>query len=482
MMSNPLWCLLLIAALAVLSVAVFRFARGVFLLVLCHNLVWGGALALIATNQIRYRPAATDAWLTLLAGIVAFNLGAGAIALVLARRRERAPRGTSAGWLPTATTFAVTRPIFYAALAAYALGFGAYLVNIQLRFGIVTLLRHPAVIRGASGESYLESVPLPARLLLYLAPLLFVFVVFRPAIDRPFPVPVRVVLAVVLGGTMLALLQRTNILVAMLLWVAALLSQRWSPATRTTQAGDKRGLRERLASIPAVWRVVGGIAALGIVSLAVFQGLGGALDKTGQESLRSGAVAPALAHSGLTAPFQYYTAGTMAFLQLAGSHNYEAPPQRVRGVYVVGDWNPQTWGGSTFSSILKLIPGAPHVDTISPFINTGVPTNVFTWLEPFYRDFRLTGVIVATLLMGAGFGWLFLRRFRSQTVFWISCVCMTTVFLAPFVARINSTLVISLVLYAAVLTLLTRWVRRRADQRTGSAASRQSGPVTEVAP
>lgn len=472
MITNLAGCLILLAALAALSVLVYRFARRVFLLVLCHNVVWAGALALIATNLIAYRTATAIAWVTLGTGLVAFNLGAWAISVVLGRRGERPPSARRAAWIGTSPTFATTRPIFYAALGLYAVGFLVYLASIHARFGITTLLFHPAAIRGAHGESYLESVPLPARLLLYLGPLLFVFLVYRPAVDRPFPVLVRAVGAIALAASMLALLQRTNIFIAILLWVAALVSQRWTAHSEEVPADGRRTIRQRWNVLPVGWRVTGGIVALGVVGLVVFQGVGGALNKTGQESLRSGAVAGALATSGLTAPFQYYTAGTMAFLQLAGSDNHESPPERVRGTFVMGDWNPQTWGASTFSSVLKVLPGVSHVDPISPFIDTGVPTNVFTWLEPFYRDFRLPGVLIATALMGAGFGWLFIRRFSSQTVFWIGCVCITTVFLAPFVTRINSTLVISLIIYAAAITLASRWTTHRRLGRTAPANER----------
>ncbi|MFJ8896232.1 hypothetical protein ACIRCZ_16735 [Leifsonia sp. NPDC102414] len=461
MIPNFVWCLLLLAMLAAATVLVYRFARRTFLLILCHNLVWAGALVLIATNLIAYKTAKPVAWLTLATGLVAFNLGAWLISSILDRRGKPIAPRRRAGWLSVNTSFAATRGVYYAAFALYCVGFAVYLASIQVRFGITTLLFHPAVIRGAHGESYLESVPLPARLLLYLGPLLFVFLVYRPAIDKSFPVVVRVLGAVALAASMLALLQRTNIFLAILLWCAALVSQEWRVQRDEGRVEGRRNLRQRWNGLPVAWRVGGGFVALGLAALLVFQGVGGALNKTGQESLRSGAVASALGRSGLVAPFQYYTAGTMAFLQLAGSDNQDAPPERVRGTFVIGDWNPQTWGASTFSSVLKVLPGVPHVDPISPFIDTGVPTNVFTWLEPFYRDFRLPGVLVATAAMGAGFGWLFIRRFRSQTVFWISCVCITTVFLAPFVTRINSTLVISLIIYAAVITLASRWLTHR---------------------
>lgn len=461
MMSNLSWCLILLAVLAVLTFLVYRYARTVFVLVLCHNVVWAGALALIATNLIRYRPATAEAWLTLAAGIAAFNIGAVAVALLLARRRDRTTQPRWGAWRAEQTTFAATRPVFFVALALYCVGFAVYLVSVHLRFGITTLLLHPAAIRSAHGTSYLETVPLPARILLYLGPLLFVLLVYRPGIDRPFPLVVRIVGALGLAASMLALLQRSNILVAVLLWVAALVSQRWSARKAPAADAPRRGVAGFWQRLPRAVQVVAGVIVLGLGALLVFQGVGGALNKVGQESLRSGVVAPALARSGLTSPFQYYTAAPMAFLQLAGSENHDWPPERVRGVFVVGDWNPQTWGASTFGSVLKVVPGAPHVDAISPFINTGVPTNVYTWFEPFYRDFRLPGVIVGALLLGALFGWLFIGRFRSQTVFWISSVCMTTVFLAPFATRIGSTLVLSLIVYAAAITLVSRWSTAR---------------------
>jgi len=203
------------------------------------------------------------------------------------------------------------------------------------------------------------------------------------------------------------------------------------------------------------------VVALGLIAFIAFQAVGGALGKTGQQALSTGAVSQPLADSHLSDPFVYYTAGTVAFLQLADSTNESWPPaNRPGGPNIVGDYNPQTWGASTFSPILKAIPGARRWDDIAPFINTGVLTNVYTWLEPFYRDFRAVGVVLGTFLLGLVISVLYRRRAKSARVFWIQAIFISSVFLATFGPKINNTQFISEVLFVLAITANWSGLRR----------------------
>lgn len=476
MISNFAWCAILVGSLAVLSVGVHRFARAVFPLILCHNLIWAGALTLVGTDLITFKWASTFAWLTLAVGLVAFNVGAVAVSLILDRRRPRQQKPSR--WFAQKPPYLMTRPLFYAALGIYVAAFLTYLLTIQIRFGIATLILDPVTIRKADGVSYLESVPLPARLLLYLGPLIFAMLAYKTSIDRPFNLAARLVGLVLIGLSMIALLQRSNLFVSILIVCALYISRTGQVRTAAppTRSGFLGRISGRWNRFPYAARLAIGIAGLAVVALIAFQGVGGALRKTGQQALGTGAVSEPLAASGLTAPFQYYTAGTMAFLQLVDSNNHEWPPARIIGTQLNGNYNPQTFGASTFGLILREIPGAQHVDPINAFIDTGVQTNVYTWLEPYYRDFRMPGVLVGSAAFGMLLGWLFYRRNRSQTMYWIQAMCFSTVFLAPFATRLNSALIVSLIIYVAVFSLLTRWLAGRHGPDAGGLSISDDDP------
>ncbi|NEN04672.1 oligosaccharide repeat unit polymerase [Diaminobutyricibacter tongyongensis] len=456
MFPNLIWCAALVALLVALTFGVRAIGRPVLTVAVVHNAIWAGALALIGTNLIDYKTSSTLAWATLATGLVAFNAGAAIISMLLARGRPIRARG----WLRTRPTYLTTRPLFFVALGLYAAAFLTYLVSLQLRFGLATILEHPSIIRRAGqhgGVSYLESMPLPARLLLYLGPVLFAILAYGPALDRPFKLPTRIVGLVVVAGTMAALLQRSNLFIAILLVCALYISRPYTERQVAPENTRRGHLAALWARAPRPVRLVASVALLGIVALAAFQGVGGALGKSGQQAIWSGAVSQPLERTGLTAPFQYYTAGTVAFLQMV-----DATEVQPRKDY---DPEPQTWGASTFGLVLKAVPGVPHVDPISPFIDTGVMTNVYTWLAPYYQDLRLGGVLIGSLLYAMLAGWLFIRRNESQTMFWIQAALLATVFLAPFATRLNSALVVTMIVYVAALSLATRWLASRALNR-----------------
>jgi hypothetical protein len=349
-------------------------------------------------------------------------------------------------------------------LAIYAVAFAVYVVNISVRFGLGTLFTDPSSIRAFKGEPYLASVPLAVRVFLYLGPLLFVILGYKAAMRNPLPVWVRAVAMISLAASMLALLQRTNLFMGILWLLAVLITQPLqrrsqkgiSPAISAGTDGDQAHGDGAPAELrPRRLKVALAVVGCLVVAAVGFQGIAGVLNKTGQQALSTGAVSAPLAESGLTSPFTYYTAGVVAFLQLVDSDNHSWPPAHTGKQMTFGDYNPQTWGASTFSPILKAVPGARPWDSVAPFIDTAVTTNVYTWLEPYYRDFRLPGVIVAMFVLGLLITGLYERRARSPRIFWLQSAFFSTVFLATFVTKINNTLFLSELIFIGLLTI--RW-------------------------
>ena len=79
-------------------------------------------------------------------------------------------------------------------------------------------------------------------------------------------------------------------------------------------------------------------------------------------------------------------------------------------------------------------------------------------------------MLLGSLLYAMLAGWLFVRRNQSQTMFWIQAAVLATVFLAPFATRLNSALVVTIIVYVAALSLGTRWVVDRSARRGAPAA------------
>lgn len=455
-MSNTFWAVILVTLLVAMTIYAAIYHRRTFLISATHNIVWAGAIMLVGSDLIHYKTSSMMAWLTLTAGLVAFNVGTWAIQWF--EHTRRTPRLESTP-TPTPTGIAlVSRTGLIVLFALYGIGFGIYVANVSSRFGFMTLLTNPTSIRGFVGESYLASVPLAARILLYLGPVIFGLLGIKGASTQPIRLPWRILMMALLAVTMLAMLQRTNIIMAILLLLAALLSQRSRSRTAGAPAAPGSSDVGRFAKFRASrWGTPLVILAFVVTAGVSFQVVGGALGKTGQQALSTGAVTQQLADSKLTSPFVYYTGGTVAFLQLTDSKNHNWPPTHKDGVDTFGAFNPQTWGATTFAPVLKAIPGARPFPSIEPFIDVGISTNVFTWLDSFYRDFRLPGVIIAMLFSGLLIGGLYAKRFRSPRFFWLQAVLLSSVFLAPFVGKLNDTLFLTEI--ALVIALSLSWPR-----------------------
>jgi oligosaccharide repeat unit polymerase len=416
-MSNTLWAVIVCIVLIVCTVLGRSFAKNSFAVIGLHNALWFLVILLLGTNLVAYDSASAGAWLTLLIGIMYFNIGA-----VFG---NKTPDGQVS---IEAVPALMSRRIFLLLISLYSVGFIVYLMTVAQRFGIWTLLVDPTSIR-ASEDSYLASVPLVFRMMLYIGPILFAVLGAKSSMATPFPLPVRLVGLAYLTVSMLALLQRTNLFMGVLLLVSLYISLPTQNEAR--EDGAKRNSRTRIYA---------SVAVLSVILLASFQLLASALGKEGQSGIRSGAVSEPLAASGLTSVFTYATSGTAAFLALVDSDNSDWPPERSPGTLLIGDYNPQTWGAATFEALLQAVPIADPWNRVAPFVDVGVLTNVYTWMEHPYRDFRQIGL--AIVMFGVGFlaGRLFCTRAQSSRRYWMQAAVMTTIFFSPFVPAINDTL------------------------------------------
>ena len=425
MMSTTAWTLGLAGGLALLTWWMWRVNRRAFVVAAIHNGVWALALVMLSTGLIAYDPSSAAAWATVAVGLLAFNAGVAAIALVRPKRsaatapevpsgpRDEAAPGRGAAALMGRRTFLVLAALYVAA-------FVAYLWVQTARVGFNVLISDPARIRDFQGQSNLESTPLAIRIFFDLAPILFAALAYRPAIDRPFPLVGRLLGLTVIAASMLALLQRTNVFLAVLLWISLVIFG-WAGPSR--DAGRRRRSTWARASIVVI--------AGGALLLGSFQLIGTTLGKGDIQAISSGRVAPALQGSGLTAAFVYATAGVPAFTHLVDSTNPDLPPASADHI-VSGDYNPVLWGAAQFQLVARYLPGVPDWSPIEPFIDCGIATNVYTWMGPSYRDFRVPGLAIEMFLIGFVIAGLYRFRWRSPRFFWLGALGMSALFLVTF--------------------------------------------------
>ncbi|QIK84267.1 oligosaccharide repeat unit polymerase [Sanguibacter sp. HDW7] len=461
MTANALTALPFATVLVALSVLAARARPGRVLPLVAHNLVWAAAYLVVGSELIHYSPISIRAWFVLVSGAVAFNVG-----YLLFTRPRRGADETVAGSSDESgppDIALVGRRGLLALLVAYSLGFGLYVVTIMRHFGLMTLLLNPTAVRGAA-DGYLALVPAWARVLLFLGPLVFALVAVRPAVRNSLPLAWRVLLLAYLAASMLALLQRTNLFLALLWTISVFLftARTQSADSDTDLAALRRArIRRRVFAVGAVAIALGGFAG--------FQVVAGALGKDGGQAVSSGAVSEALAGTGLTSVVTYATGGIPAFSQLVESDNHEWPdPARLAspGLHT-GDYNPQTWGGATFEPFVRIIPIVRPWESIAAFVEIPFYFNVYTWYETLYRDFRSAGVIVGMLALGAAAAATYVRRFRSVTAYWVGSYLVALIFLCTFVSRFfHSIYFISLVLALGLGLLADR--RRTRSRRAPS--------------
>jgi oligosaccharide repeat unit polymerase len=464
MLSNTAMGLSLAVVLVGLSFWVWRTNRSAALVAICHNAIWGITLLLVATNLIRYDEASPSAWAVLATSLVMFNVGASLSGRLRFRSRSTTP---GEGMAPAAPSLALMgRRTFFVMFSLYILAFIAYLAVQLARVGDVSLLMNPSALRDIDGVSNLESTPIAIRAVFYLGPILFAVLAFKEGMRNPLPLVVRVAGVLVLFGTMIALLQRTNVFLSVLIWLGLLVTRHFG--TKSRDAAAPAGTAKARSFSPVK---VGAIALVAVLLLlGTFQVVAVTLGKNGSQALSTGNVSPTLERSGLTSVFTYFTGGVPAFLQLVDSNDHSLPPEIPDSRPEAGEYNPLLWGASTFGPVLRFVPGYETWNPIEPFIDMGIAINVYTWNGPIYRDFRVVGVGALMLLTGALISTLHTLRYRSARIFWLQGALLSGVFLSTF-ASVSQWGNIMIVFYLAVFALTANWRRVTAIGRRTSTAT-----------
>ena len=353
----------------------------------------GDGTAYCGLGLVAYDEVSLTAIAIIISSIVLFNVG-GALGYGVAAKAGR--WGVDLGAVHTSKAL-VTQTIYRLLLLGFAIGIGIYVYRMATLFGLSMLVTDPSSTRGSRAIKYLEEFPICGKILAYLGPLCFVLTIFPWLVmggERGRPVW-RVTIAAIILILQASLLQRTNIFVC-LMWAAgiALLRLRWGAD------GVKLPIRRFIA-----------LAALALI---IFQGLALALGKTGAEnSAISSTVGATLAGSQATGVLIYASSGVVGFDKLVRSNNQRWPPMDSMGP-VYGDFSPSTNGLATFSAVTSRMSIAPNWQEVSPFVVTPVPTNVFTWLEPWYRDFQTWGVLIAVTVLGLVLGQMGRRSLSSH--------------------------------------------------------------------
>jgi oligosaccharide repeat unit polymerase len=418
---------ILAIAIAMWTLVAFSSDRRLFYAVLPHNVAWIAACAIVGSGVMNFSPLSAFAWAIITGAIIAFNMG-----VALTRGR---PGGVIAGehGVGALTSFRM----YLLLLAGFVAGFAIYLWTVSSYYGLDALIADPSSIRAYSeGPGYLELFPLYGKVLFYLGPLCFALTVLPDLVQglRDKPRTFRLVVAAFLLFAQAATLQRTNIFVAVGLVVGIVL----------LRAGSGTSAPRR---VPAVKRLAG-LLALAAVGVLAFQGLAVALGKTGTEDASVAySVDPSIRETPFVAVFHYAASGIPAFSNLVESRDERWPdPADLGNAY--GNYNPQTWGKATLAAPLKLVPGVNRWEEIAPFTAVPTKTNVYTWLEPWYRDFRAPGAILGALAVGMLIGCVARHAGRSPRILVLGGLLVGFSGLAAFVNRYAA--VMSIILYVII--------------------------------
>lgn len=436
MSSNTYACLLaltMIGGTAVLWLSNRRLASTVVL----HNAAWAVGLLIVGSGLLNYRPTPVYAWLILTGAIAAFNVGAALGTRPRADEREPAP----------VEHRLVPLWAYWTLLLLFTMGLTIYLISIAKVYGISELITDPIAVRKGSEKnvSYLEEFPLYGKVLFYMGPVSFVLTAFPRLVNRlsRTPLLLRILILAYLTVGQMAVIQRTNLFTT-IGWVMGVV------LVANARGVARFGISLRLRHV----------AMTLVLCALVFQVIGTSLGKTAADDPQFGYVVGAsLRHSSLAAPLHYMAGGIPAFGVLVETDDPTWPPPRAyepTAPPVWGTYNPQTWGLATLSVPTKLIPGARRWLDIAPFVTLPAATNVYTWLEPWYRDFRAPGAILGALLVGWFVGWAVRRHSETPVGLLFSGLLVGMTVFATFSERFTSTLPVTLLLVLPVLAWVSR--------------------------
>ncbi|WP_322779114.1 O-antigen polymerase [Frankia sp. Cas4] len=392
--------------------------------VFIHNLVWIAALLIFAAGLIQYNHLSLHAWMLLVAGLAGANLPA------------LLPPGPAVAGTNIHSTKPATKPWPGCTLilpALFAIGFVCYLQAISGTYGIGRILSDPAFIRSRQGsDQFVDSFPLYARLLYFLGPFVF-FCYANPKISGiRAPRTVRWIVIISVSAALLMSLGRTLPFVA-LAWhsTAALLTSR--------QKVDNRTSRKRRLAIPLISV---------IAALAAFQYIGSQLGKLGSADARyqSYVTSTSLQGSPWTSLIVYATSGIPAFGSLV-----DDPTSHLE------------YGRQTASPLLKIVPITTAGKEVSQFVNVPFPTNVYTWFEPYYRDFGDVGVVVFSLLIGFALTHTADRASEGPIQLSAAALLIGLSAWAPFVNKYVSSFTLE---YLVILVIIHRSRKQLATDRT----------------
>jgi oligosaccharide repeat unit polymerase len=444
-------------ALTMWTLVAFWLDRRLFYAVLLHNVAWAAALAVVGSGVMNFDPLSAYAWAVLTAAVVAFNMG-------VALTRGRPGQGIRDATAGSPRSAALTSLGWYVLLlAGFVAGFAIYLWTVGSNYGLDVLISDPTSIRAYSEDDpgYLQLFPLYGKVLFYLGPLCFVLTVLPDFVRglREKPRTLRYAIALFLLVAQAATLQRTNIFVSVgiVLGVVVLRAGSGTPPERRLPAS----------------RRLGGMLALAAVGVIAFQGIAVALGKTGSDDASVDySVDASIRDTALVGIFQYATSGIPAFGKLVESRDERYPdPSDLGNAY--GEFNPQTWGKATLAAPLKLVPGIdPRWEEIAPFTAIPSKTNVYTWLEPWYRDLRAPGAVLGALVVGMLIGTAARLAGRSPRVLVLGGVLVGFSGLATFVNRYGA--VMSIILYLII------WWLGRPGTRTSAEPAGPPGEVSVV--
>lgn len=422
---------------------------------LLHNIAWLGGLTVVLSGVMGYDPLASAALWMIFSSILGFNAG------VLFASETIPDFQIRQEW----RLVGIKRKHFYCLVAIYATGLVGYLLTISRIFGLEVLLRDPRSIRAADNVNYLAEFPLAFKLMFYVGPLVMVLCMFPQYVSGLRETRLRWLILAIVAGTQLLALQRTNLFVG-LIWALGLFVIGVAPARGRPKL--LKG-RRRMVARRAVY-----LFTLACVAFAAFQGIASVLGKQGNDNVAlSSSANPAIAQSSLAGPLFYFTSGIPAFGKLTQSNNTARPPATKNGA-IFGDYNPHTHGTATFSGISRVLPEEYNWNDVAPFTHIPQLTNVYTWLEPWYRDFRSGGVIAASVAMGLVISAAVRQRWKNA--FWqlAAGLLVGMTILCTFVNRFG--MVFSFVLYIA-LVILAALNPRATEARSDAAEPRPRQPL-----